>query len=214
MFNCNYPGKEFDTLYDKFPQNITTTSSYKGEEILEGKLVAGTYKDYNTVQATYSIDNFLVIFHLYWDKLSGKFLVSNGTEIYYKLKFILSQESKDLFENNENLIKWRQEEIKKEEEEGKDIINTTYFSVIMNCEFYQEDKTLTQKDIYNRYREISPKPFNPEEDLAHIATYHIEPHKVDYLTSNFEPNPVVYPVFIPKNPPKKAPRPPRRRDDI
>jgi hypothetical protein len=45
----------------------------------------------------------------------------------------------------------------------------------MNCEFYQEDKTLTQKDIYKRYREISPKPFEPE-DLAHIATYHIEPH--------------------------------------
>lgn len=213
MVNCNCPGHEFEPLYDKFPQTITTTSSYKEGETLEGKLVGGTYKDYNTVQATYCIDNFLVVFHLYWDKLLGKFIVSNGTEIYYKLKFILSQESRDLFENNQNLIDWRTEEIKKEGEEGKDIINTTYFSVIMNCEFYQEDKTLTQKDIYKRYREISPKPFEPE-DLAHIATYHIEPHQVDYLTSTFEPNPVVYPVFIPKNPPKRAPRPPRRRDDI
>lgn len=208
----NYIGKDFNSIDGKFPYTITTTSDYKKETILEGTLVGGKYYDYNHVECTYVIDNFLVNFHLNWDDLQNKFIASFGTEVYYRIKFILSQESKEDMENNPILEQWRLEE-KQREEENPDIINTTYFSVIMNCEFYQQDKNLTQKELVRRYKEICPDG-NIEEDYAHLATYHIEPHQVDYLTSTFIPEPVVYPVFIPKKPLKKAPTPPRRRDDL
>ena len=210
MGKCQY--KEFDTIDGKFPYTINTTSRYKEGSVLEGVLVGGGYFDYNNVKCTYIIDNFLVNFNLKWNDLQNKFIASFGIEEYYKIQFVLTQESKEELENNPILEQWRQEE-KKKEEECPCIINTTYFSVNLNCEFYQQDKNLTNKELQRRYKEINPDG-DVEDDMIHIATYHIEPHQVDYLTSTFSPDPVVYPVFIPKKPLKKAPAPPKRRDDL
>lgn len=53
------------------------------------------------------------------------------------------------------------------EDDGLDVINTTYFSAILNCDFYEQDKTLTP--------ELGAKRMfcNCEvEDYHHLATFH------------------------------------------
>jgi hypothetical protein len=108
------------------------------------------------------------------------------------------------------LLVWR-EDIEKKENQNKelDIINTTHFSAQLNCNFYEQEKGLTEKERIQRLVKQYPCGI-PMRDgrYYHLATYHIEPNKVPYCHSkdNYSTfSPMPYPVF-PQTPiPHKVP---------
>lgn len=132
-----------------------------------------------------------------WSKDFERYEFTSGKEVYYGLNYDLSSETVELI--IANLPAWREEQIAKEEEaKDKDIINTTFFSCILNC---------------SQYEQLKPKKciYPGEEGYHHIATYHIEDEPVPpYQVQKFPP--LAYPFFIPVEPPKTAPKPCRRGD--
>ena len=93
-----------------------------------------------------------------------------------------------------------------EEAKHKEIINTTYFSAMLNCDFYTQSKTPI-KSLY-------PIIDDSQSDLYHLATYHIEPQKVGETKPSIAPVPWLYPVFIPKPECKNKPKPTWKRKDV
>jgi len=50
-----------------------------------------------------------------------------------------------------NLLSWRQEKEEEEKEKEKgDLINTTFFSATLNCQFYEFDKKANEKEKLHR----------------------------------------------------------------
>lgn len=185
------------------------------EEPLTGRLQAIKYKNINFLQALYNVNGYSVVFKIFWDKAFERYTISDGLELYYNIKFKPVSYSID----DTALQAWRLEMIEKEEEEKskeKDIINTTFFSAILNCDFYEQDKKLNEKEGWHRMELHWEKIFSKSSCppiYHHLATYHIEPREVPGINSKFSPIPILYPVFVPK-PSYPPARPPKRRDDV
>ena len=206
-----YKGYNFINPENYFPESITTTEEDTGT-FKEAK-----YRSKNLVQFIYTIKGYFVLFDAVWDEEDKIFDFSSGREIYYGLKFNLSDNS--MIELAVGLEGWRTEmEEAEKESEDLDVINTTYFSAKLECDFYEWEKGLTEAEGIKRIIAAFPNGVPCKDGTYyHLATFHIEPHKVPcYHPENgkvaFAPMP--YPVFIPPRCKKDLPRPPRRRGDI
>lgn len=132
-----------------------------------------------------------------WSYEFERYELTYSKEIYFGIPFTLSQETINSLITP--LIPWREEQIRKEEEEkDKDIINTTLFSCDLRCSEYEFDKKQKNCEI--------------TEDYHHIATYHKEDSPVPLYKDYYWPHPIAYPVFIPSDV-KPNPAPPHRRGD-
>lgn len=211
-----FVGYDIENPTDYLPETLSIVNLKEGEEPYNGTLKALKYKDKDRLQALYDVEGYLVVFKITWDEAFERYTLSDGTELYYSIIFKpVSYEIDDTA-----LQVWRLEMIEKEEEEKekeKDIIDTTHFSAILNCDFFEADKHLTEEQGWKRmelhWKDHPPyRPCHPK--LYHLATYHIEPRHVPELDHSFAPTPILYPVFLPKPPCPPPKRPPMRRDDM
>ena len=183
----------------------------KGIEETTATFVDAKYINKNKIFALYDVARYLVKFEVKWSEEFSRYEFQDGIELYYKLKFKLTSYEFD----DAALQEWRQQKEQEEEEsKDKDIINTTFFSAVLNCDFYDYDKKLTEEEGWKRIYPHLHGDCGCGCGLYHLLTYHIEPKEVPYLESKFSPNPVLYPVFVPRPPRPPKPYSPRRRDDI
>ena len=189
-----FSGLDIEEAESYFPANITT------ETEKNGTFMVAKYRNTELVQFLYKIENYYVLFQANWNEQNGQFDISIGHEVFYNIIYNLSENS--IHEINAGLIQWRADEKEKEEErKDMDIINTTYFSAQLNCEFYEWEKGLTELEGIKRLIKEFPEGIPCKDGTTyHLATFHAEPHKVPlYHPENgkvaFAPMP--YPVFVP-----------------
>lgn len=212
-YRCGYlpgfKGYNFHKPDDIFPEEIKTTDNETG------KFLDAKWRNLNIVQFIYVIEKYYVRFDAFWNYEEEIFEIRNGHEVYYGTPYILETDS--IVTITSQLGVWRNEmEEKEKENENYDVINTTYFSANLNCDFYEYEKGLTEEEGIRRMIAHYPKGIPCKDgSYYHLATFHIEPYKVPmYHPENgkvaFAPMPL--PIFIPK-PVQKIP-PPKRRGDI
>lgn len=187
-------GFDFENKEDYFPSEIQFDDETKGT------LLSAKYVNKNFVRVLYEINKFYYQFIFFWLE-TNRYEVSKGRELYYGLEIKMPTEVANTISTS--LLTWREEmERKEEEDKEKEVINTTFFSAILNCQFYRQDKNLTPQEKINRMALHCDNPCDCH--YHHLATYHIENEKVPELSSTFSPVPVLYPVFIPKDKKKKC----------
>lgn len=191
------------TLY--FPETFTF------EDNTEATLLSAKYVNKNFVRVLYEINKYYYQFVFFWSQ-ADKYEVTIGKELYYGLLLKMPAEIANTIATN--LLSWRQEKEEEEKEKEKgDLINTTYFSAVLNCQFYEFDKKANEKEKLHRMA----LQCNYPDDCCHhhhIATFHFENEKIPELSSKFSPIPVLYPVFISKEEKKKKCHPCMRREDF
>ena len=203
-----FKGYNFENPENYFPTTITTTDEKTGT------FMTAKYRNKDLVQLLYNIDNYYIVFNAIWNSDDEVYDFSEGIEVYYGLHYTLSENSKA--ELAVGLDTWRQEmEDKEKRSEESEVINTTFFSAKLECDFYEWEKGLTEEEGIKRIIATFPHGVPCHDgSYYHLATYHIEPHKIPcYHPENgkvaFAPFP--YPVFIP---PIKDKEPPCRRGDM
>lgn len=182
-----------------FPQEVNIVPKKEGQE-LKGDFLTAKFSSEDKVKMLYRIEDFYVMFIFNWSNEFEKFETSIGEELYYGIQYELKAESIESIQ--EVLANWRSE-LEENKRADVDIINTTLFSVILNCSAYEKIKSLGIRGTFD----------NLNEDYLHVATYHCEPNKIKPYDAPAQQVIPVYPVPIPKGPCKKPSRPPRRRDD-
>ena len=184
-----------------FPKTIEIEPKKEEEEKLEGTLLNAKYVDENEVKLLFDVEKYLVMFILTWSPNFERFELTFGRELYFGIKYNLSEEVVSSL--SDSLIQWREDFIEaKEKVKDKDIINTTLFSAQLNCKEYEYDNALKHDEHHSHHH-----------GYHHVATYHKEDCIVPEYHNPCEP-PIAYPVFIPAAPPPQKCRKPRRRDDI
>lgn len=175
-YNCgklyDFKGFNFHNPSEIFPETITTS---KDEE---GTYLDAKWRNLNIVQFIYMVDNYYVQFDAFWNHELQVFEIRSGHEIYYNIPYSLSADSDATIV--ENLGVWRNEmEEKEKENENYDVINTTHFSAILNCAFYEQQKGLTEKQgierMFIHYPHGFPCHHHHHPFFHHLATYHVEP---------------------------------------
>ena len=212
-FDCGYGGRPFEDI-SFFPETIQLKDSKDVD--CTGTLMEAKYKNKDFIQVLYNVDGYYVMIGLKWNEETQLYTVSEGRELYYDLIYTISLDSQSSLAAAP--IEWREEMIRREEEtKDADVINTTYFSAGLRCDFYEYEKGLTEEEGWRRIElQYAKEPVDASCGIEHLLTYHIEPKRVPYedLRHSFAPMPVLYPVFIPKKPCPPPKYPPRRRDDI
>lgn len=205
--NCGcYKGTPIEDADTIFPATIkfnkrTLPNGDVLSDVVEGSFVSAKYQDFNTVLFRYDSEGYIVIFQAIYNELTQEYDIKNGTEVVYGIIYEFPSDS--MLEIQVNLNTWRAEmEEKEKEHEDIDIINTTYFSVLLNCDFYEPIKGLTPQEGIKRIIAQYPDGIPcGDGKYYHLETLHIEPNKVPWYNPNagktaFVPMP--YPIFIPK----------------
>lgn len=191
-----FTGLEFDEQI--FPTEIQASTI--GAEETTGTYINAKYKNKDKVKLLYEIKKYLVMFTFTWDEGEQTYKLTSNKEIYFGITFNLNSESEQAIVTP--LLSWREDYIKKEEEQGEqDIINTTLFSCDLQCREYEYDKRLKNSE-----------QFCFDNRVHHIATYHKEDSPVTPYSEPNTSSAIAYPVFIPSKPSKKI-APPHRRGD-
>lgn len=179
----SFSGYDFENFKEIFPETIEVTSSIIIDNITTN-LINVRYRDKDNIKLLYDISKYLVVFSLIWKEEDSNYIISDGKEIYYGIPFKIENFEFD----STKLLEWREEQIKKEEE-SKDIeiINTTYFSAILNCKFYSKDNISYNEGVQRLCAQIEEDP--SKTDYAHLSTYHIEPRPVPEIKPTFAPQP-------------------------
>ena len=217
-----YDGFKFDNKEEYIPLEITlepkketedkpvSEMSAESEEI-SGTFLEAKYRSLDVVQILYNIDGYFVVFNAIYKNKNWS--IQAGREIYYGIKFIMSDES--ISAAQVGLCEWREKMLKDDKRECE-VINTTYFSAQLNCDFYEWEKGLTEEEGVKRIIKQFPNGIPCKDgSYYHLATFHVEPHKVPcYHPENgkvaFAPFP--YPVVLPQKCNKPC-RPPKKRKD-
>ena len=205
--NCGcYKGNPIEDADTLFPATVqfskrTLPNGDILTDVVEGNFVSAIYQDFNTVLFQYESQGYIIIFKAIYNQLTQEYDIKNGVEVVYGI--IYEFPADNVLEVQVNLDTWRAEmEEKEKEHEDIDIINTTYFSVLLNCDFYQPIKNLSPiegaKRIIAKYPEGVPCG---NGQYYHLETLHIEPHKIPWYNPNagktaFAPMP--YPIFVPR----------------
>ena len=176
-----------------FPQTFVI------DEETTANFLSAKYVNKNFVRVLYEINKYYYQFVFFWID-TGHYEVTIGKELYYGLLLKMPDEVAEEIEAN--LMLWRREMEEREAaaEEG-DLINTTFFSATLNCQFYDFDKTATSEEKLHRMELQCTYPYPWHKH--HLATFHFENEKVPELSSKFSPVPVLYPVFIKEKEDKK-----------
>ena len=110
----------------------------------------------------------------------------------------------------DGLNRWRTDNTKEDNNDGeKEIINTTYFSAVLNCNFYEYEKGLTMEEGIRRIIAEFPNGV-PLKDGSyyHLATFHYENGKVECFNpfkNKIAFAPMPYPVYVPPHVCNKKP---------
>lgn len=173
----------------------------------EGSFYAAKYSNENNICFIYIFNGYYVLFTAIFDEESQKFEISNGREICYNLEYKLSETS--LANLSFGLLAFK-EDLTDEDESKPEVINTTHFSAMLNCDFYEWEKGLNYYDGLKRILSKYPNGIQLKDGTYyHIATFHCENEKVPcYTPPNCGYIGIPYPVFIPPKCNKK--RPPTR----
>lgn len=170
----------------------------------KGHLFLAKFNGINYVNIVYLEANHYILIKLGYDKTTELYELKSCEEAFYGVKYQLSENS--LNEIQVGLIDWREMIVNAPAPlppPKKDIINTTHFSALLNCDMYDWNKKSFEESIAELSRRF---PFGIPVDeegcrLYHIATFHIEKEEVPYS-----------PYFPPKPPKPKTP--PKRRGDM
>lgn len=146
------------------------------------------FRNKNTVQFIYKLYNYyILLFNAFWSEEKEEFLIKEGHEIRYNTIVELEEEEKNKIK--EKLKEWRGEF--KEEDKEFDVVNTTHFSTLLNCDFYEWDK---EHEINCGFDRMFLK--TKFGDTSHLATYHIEDRKIPLYRkrpAGFYPMPFPWP---------------------
>ncbi len=135
------------------------------------------------------VENYFVLFILEWDSNFEKWTTNTGKELIYGINYELSDAALESLQ--EVLTTWRTSFITEKEESTADIINTTPFSAILRCKYFDPIKNKIPKNNYVNH--------NVGEGYRHIATYHKEDTPV---MEAYDTRTMVgyYPWFVPAPP--------------
>lgn len=179
----------------------------EGEQI-EANFLNARFSSKDTVKLLLKVAEYYVLFIFKYDESFSKYTPDIGRELLYGIPFEMTSESIETLQAP--LATWREKRIAWEEElKKKDIINTTPFSVILNCKYYESRK---REGIRNPH-EFTNNNCCEDAEYKHIATYHIEDDKVEEAHHCNLPPVGVYPWFIPAPAPCPPKRPPVKRGD-
>ena len=209
----DYELREEDGGFYGFPfpePSIYFPQTFEFEDQTVATFLSAKYVNKDFVRVLYEINKYYYQFVFFWSQ-ADRYEVTIGKELYYGLLLKMPKEVSD--EIATNLLLWRSdmEEREAAAEQG-DLINTTFFSAILNCQFYEFDKTATAEEKLHRMNLQCAYPYPWHKH--HLATFHFENEKVPELSSKFSPVPVLYPVFITKEQKEKHKhhKPVRRED--
>lgn len=203
-FFFDFKGFNFDNATEYLPKEITTSENEKGT------FMNGKYRGFGeVVQFLYNINDYYVLFQAIWSEEKKTYKLSSGKEIYYGIPYLLTAESIGTI--IAGLESFRNKLLQEAENtEDMDVINTTHFSAILNCDAYERDKTLTEQEGMNRMfinAGIEP-PCRCGDWYYLMGTYHIEPNKVPYYVPPVSSTPLFAPMPYPYNvKPKKLKKP-------
>jgi hypothetical protein len=199
----NYKGEILNNQLDDttlvFPNTIKSISGQDGE-FLEAK-----YEDENTIHFLYRFKKcYCVMFDATYS--TDKWVISKGIESIYKAIYEIQTDDIEIIEVG--LALWRDKYLSEKQpnceccKKEPDVINTTFFSSEVRCNFYDWNKKQYNESIEDLIR-IYPKgvPLGHHGFLYHLATFHCEPDQVPYY-QDCGPNPPYSPLPYPA-PPKK-----------
>lgn len=200
-------GKRIENDKDYFPAEIQINN-------LQGNFVAAYWGNINHIEFFYEVGGYHVKFIADWDKPNKKFVIPTGKELYYHADFKLS--STDETSIAAKLAEWRTEALEKDKEDKGTVINTTYFSPRIECDFYEWEKGLTEDEGIRRIIARYPNgvPFG-DGTYYHLATFHYEPTGIPcYHPENGRVAFAPMPYFVCPPPPKKCKPKPIKRGDL
>ena len=182
----------------------------------KGKLFLSKFNGINYVNIVYLELNHYILIQLKYNKDSELYELKSCEEAFYGVSYELAQKS--LEEIQLGLVEWRDIVINSPmppPPPRPDIINTTHFSAMVNCDMYEWNRESFEEALIR----LSNKypfgiPIDGEGKLYHIATYHIADREVPYSPC-FDPE--ILKDQLPKfalPPTGKVPAPPRRRGDM
>lgn len=160
-----------------FPNEVAANTLIKPEDELTGIFSSAKFKDIDNLQFVYNFNGYYVIFSAKYDTSEALYVISQGRDIYYKIKYQINETSLD--ELQLGLLDWRK--FKEENTDVPDVINTTFFTAKVDCHHYEWIKNLSYSDGLKRMIIQFPEgiPIDEEGTLFHLATYHYEPNQIE-----------------------------------
>lgn len=181
----------------------------------EGHLFLAKFNGINYVNIVYLELNHYILLQLKYNKETELYDLQSCEDAFYEVKYELNQKS--LEEIQLGLVDWREMIVNAKmppPPPRPDVINTTHFSAMLNCDMYEWNKETFEQAI-NRLKREYPWgiPMDPDRHgVYHIATFHIEGKEVPYSPCFDEVTLAKGPKFVP--PPKPIGKPPKRRGDL
>lgn len=207
----NFVGFVFYNEDKYFPKHIEFDNSDFG-----GDLFLAKFNGINYVNVVYLERNHYILIQLIYSKDSELYELKSCEDAFYGVKYELNQKS--LEEIQLGLVEWREMIINAKmppPPPKPEVINTTHFSAMLNCDMYEWNKETFEQAI-NRLKREYPWgiPMDPDRHgVYHIATFHIEGKEVPYSPCFDEVALAKGPKFI-APPAKKSHKPPKRFGDM
>lgn len=195
-----------------FPKEVTFDNSDN-----VGKLFLSKFNGINFVNVVYKDTKYYILIQLKYNSETELYEVKSCEEAFYKVKYELS--TKSLEEIQLGLIEWREIIINSPAilpPPKKDIINTTHFSAVLDCDMYAWNKD-SFDDAVKKFMKKYPNGIPIGSDgraLYHIATYHVAEWEVPYAPLVYEqPKEKEKPPYVPPQPVRPH-KPAKRRGDM
>lgn len=199
----NFDGTIIENYKKYFPETVKSTTDK------EGKFYMAKYCCENCVKFVYIFEGYYVLFIAKYNKESKIFEISSGKEICYNLSCTIADDL--ALQDGLLLLK---ADIEKQKDEQLDVINTTYFSAQLDCQFYEWEKGLTYEEGKKRICSCALPLSDCNNKYYHLATYHTE----DEYVPCYYPE-IRFPAFSPMPyPPNfcncKKKKTPKTRDEL
>lgn len=195
-----------------FPKEVVFDNSDN-----KGKLFLSKFNGINFVNVVYKDTKYYILIQLKYNTETELYELKSCQEAFYKVKYELNKDS--LEEIQLGLMEWREIIINSPAvppPPRKDIINTTHFSAVLDCDMYSWNRDSFDDAIKKLIKKYpNGIPIGPDgRALYHIATYHVAEWEVPYA-------PLIYNDtkekrlmnYVPPQP-MHVPKPPKRRGDM
>ena len=182
-----------------------------------GHLFLSKFNGINFVNVVYKVKKYYILIQLKYNTESELYELKSCKEAFYKVDYELNEKS--LEEIQLGLVDWREIIINSPAlppPPKKDIINTTHFSAVLDCDMYEWNRD-SFDDAVKKLLKKYPNgiPIGPDgRALYHIATYHVAEWEVPYAPLFYnEVDKKKLVNYIPPQPAKQS-KPPKRRGDM
>lgn len=195
-----------------FPKEVVFDNSDN-----KGKLFLSKFNGINFVNVVYKDTKYYILIQLKYNTETELYEVKSCQEAFYKVKYELNKDS--LEEIQLGLMEWREIIINSPAvppPPKKDIINTTHFSAVLDCDMYSWNRDSFDDAIKKLIKKYpNGIPIGPDgRALYHIATYHVAEWEVPYAPLYYnEVDKKKLVNYIPPQPAKQS-KPPKRRGDM